>query len=173
MLINEARALEIYLESATFENGYKPLSYSRIAEQLLEENYKAHKSSVGRWAIKFQWEKLLEAKVKTSIIADEEQSTSQKALVATVEKTLVTVERNATLIADTYDVMENFVEKVKEDLAKGRFKIEEIKLAKDIAVLVTGREDKILDRLANAGDDRISSDALKKEHEAIDVDIEE
>ncbi|NOQ32436.1 MAG: hypothetical protein GQ570_15110 [Helicobacteraceae bacterium] len=173
MLNNEERALIIYLESATFENNFTPLSYARIAEKLDDEEYTGSKSAIGRWAKKYEWEAKLHLKRQEAVIAiGGNDSIQAKALVALDKKSEVDVKRNSELIGDTYEVLEAFIERVKADIARGVFKRDDIKLAKDIAVLVTGREDKMLDRLAGAGADRISSEELKKEFDVIEVEFE-
>ncbi len=173
MLANELRALEIYLESATFENDFRPISYSKIADRLKEEEFSGTKSSVGRWAIKHKWEELLHRKRQEAVIASGSDDLQNKALKIIDEKTEVTVKRNGELISDTYDVMEAFLQRVKDDVSRGVIRRDDIKLAKDIAVLVTGREDKMLDRLAGVGADTISSEDALKELGSIDVEIED
>lgn len=69
--------------------------------------------------------------------------------------------------------MEAFLVRVKEDIARGVFRRDDIKLAKDIAVLVTGREDKMLDRLAGMGGEKLTSEEVKKEFDMIEVELEE
>lgn len=173
MLANEARALEIFLESATFENDFRPMSYSHIAKQLEAEEFAGTKSSIGRWAQKYKWDEALEIKRKEAIIASGGDNVQNKALMILDQKTEVTVKRNSELISDTYEVMEAFLVRVKEDIARGVFRRDDIKLAKDIAVLVTGREDKMLDRLAGMGGEKLTSEEVKKEFDMIEVELEE
>ncbi len=174
MLDNEYRALEIYLESATFENDFRPLSYSRISEKLKVEEYSGSKSAVGRWSKKFKWDDRLTLKRQEAVLAlSGEESTKSKALAALDRVTEVTVQRNSNLIGDTYDVMEAFITRVKENIAHGIYNRDDIKMAKDIAVLVTGREDKMLDRLADSGGDKISSKDVLAQFETIEVEIED
>ena len=172
MLANEARALEIFLESATFENDFRPKSYAQISAQLKDEEFTGTKSSIGRWAQKYKWDDALEIKRKEAVIASGGDNVTSRALAIIDQKTEVTVKRNSELISDTYEVMEAFVARVKEDIARGVFKRDDIKMAKDIAVLVTGREDKMLDRLAGMDGEKIDSDAALKELMAIDVEID-
>jgi len=173
MLPNEKRGFDLYIESATFENGFIPLSFAKIAEKLKEEQYSGSKASVHRWSKKYKWEEQLHLKrQKAILVAGGDKDIQEKAISVLDEKTKVDVERNAILIGGSYDVMEGFIEKVKAEMARGIYKLDNIKLAKDIAVLVTGREDKMLDRLADMGADRLSSQDLKAEFEAIEVDFE-
>lgn len=173
MLANEFRALEIFLDSATFENDFRPMSYALISEKLKEEELSGTKSSVGRWALKYKWDDALNMKRQEAVMALGSKSTKPAALMVLDQQTEVTVKRNSALISDTYDVMEAFIFRVKEDIARGVFRREDIKMAKDIAVLVTGREDKMLDRLAGMGGDRLTSEEMKAERDAIDVEFED
>jgi len=87
---------------------------------------------------------------------------------------LVDLERNNRLTADCYELMELFTKQVAQTYDQhGIIKRDDIKIVKDIAVFTGGREDKFLDRLANSGDDVMSSDELKAEFDAIDVEIED
>ena len=45
---NQIRALQIYLDSATYDNDYKPFSCVKISEQLEEEGFEGSKSAVNR-----------------------------------------------------------------------------------------------------------------------------
>ncbi|PHQ88774.1 MAG: hypothetical protein COB42_08195 [Sulfurimonas sp.] len=173
MLANELRALEIFLESASFENDFKPLSYFLIAEQLKKEKIQGTKSSVGRWAIKYKWENALKIKKQEAVIALGPQQTKEVALKVLDEHTKVTVQRNSVLISDTYDVMEKFISAVKVDIANNTYNRDDIKLAKDIAVLTTGREDKMLDRLASMGGETLSSEEMKEDFNLVEVEFED
>lgn len=170
---NQIRALEIYLESATFENSYKPLSLEKIAEQLKSENYEASSSSVGRWKKLFHFEKHLELKINTVMLEDQSTDIKNKAISKSTQETIDRFKVNGELIDDLYVVSQCFVDKVKEDIALNRFNREDIKLAKDLLVITTGREDKMLDRLAGQDGEKLSSEDIKAELEAIDVEIEE
>ena len=55
----------------------------------------------------------------------------------------------------------------------GVIKRDDIKIIKDIATFTGGREDKLLDRIANAGADKITSAEMLEQHKTIEMDIEE
>lgn len=171
---NQIRALEIYLDNATYENDYKPASCLKIAEQLKNENLEGSKSSVNRWINEFDFEAHLELKIQASFTQDKSIARTTDNMRKAVEKDLVSVERNGKLIAATYEILEKYTEHVLENIEKtNRFVRDDIKLVKEIAVLTTGREDKMLDRLANIGNDKITSEQLLKEFNDVIIEIEE
>ncbi len=171
---NQKRALEIYLESATFENDYKPISCVRIEEKLKEEGFSGGKSSINRWIKDFDFKSHLEFKIQASFSKDKSIAKTTETLRKSVEKDLVTVERNGKLISDTYEILEEFASHVLNEIKhKNRFTREDIKLIKEIAVLTTGREDKMLDRLALIGNEKISSKDLIEEFNSVIIEVEE
>jgi transposase len=171
---NQKKALEIYLDSAVFENDYKPASCEKIEEKLKEQGFTGTKSTINRWINKFNFKSHLEFKVQTSFTKDKSLAKTTEALRLSVQKDLVTVERNAQLIADSYSILEAFSAHVlKEIKVNKRFVRDDIKLAKDIAVLVTGREDKMLDRLALIGSEKISSKELLEEFANVIIEVED
>lgn len=175
-ILDEAqkRALEIYISSATIENDYKPLSLAKIAEQLTNEGFKTSSSALQRWSIKYQFKEHLNTQLQLTIIDDESKTTQERALAKTVEKRLVDINRNNELTADCYELMELFSQQVANNFdTNGTIKRDDIKIIKDIAVFTGGREDKLLDRIANQGDEKITSEELKQQFEDIDVEIED
>lgn len=171
---NQKRALEIYLESATFENDYKTISCMKIEEKLKDEGFSGGKSSINRWIKDFDFKSHLELKIQTSFTKDKSIAKTTEALRKSVEKDLVTVERNSKLIANTYSILEEFASHVLHEIKeKKRFTREDIKLVKEIAVLTTGREDKMLDRLALIGSEKISSQELLEEFQNVVIELED
>lgn len=171
---NQKRALEIYLESAIFENDYKPISCVKIEEKLKEEGFSGGKSSINRWIKDFDFKSHLELKIQSSFTKDKSILKTTETLRKSVEKDLVTVERNGKLISDTYEILEEFTSHVLHEIKhKKRFTREDIKLVKEIAVLTTGREDKMLDRLALIGNEKISSKDLIEEFNNVIIEVEE
>ena len=169
---NQIRALDIFLDSAVFENGYKPLSLAKIAEQLKNEGFDASSSSVGRWRILYHFDKRLELKISTIALKDEESDIKAKAITNSTKETIDRFKVNGELIDDIYTLVQCFINKVKEDVANNRFNREDIKILKDLLLLTTGREDKMLDRLANAPAETVSSEDILAQINSIDVDIE-
>ena len=170
---NQIRALEIYLDSATFDNGYKPMSLEKIAQQLKAEGLNASSSSVGRWKKLFYFDRRLELKINTVMLHDERADKKSKAISKATEETIDRFKVNGEIIDDMYIIAKLFGEKVKEDIANNKFNREDIKLAKDLLLLTTGREDKMMDRLANSGEEKLTSEQMRESFEMIDVEIEE
>lgn len=170
----QLRALEIYTSSADIHNGYTPLSLEKIAQQLRDEGFQASSSAIGRWKTKYQFDSHLQAQIQLIIIDDEEKLIERKALSTSVEKKLVDIKRNNELTADCYELMELFTEQVVTHYDEKQYIMrDDIKIIKDIAVFTGGREDKLLDRLADSGGDKISSEQMKEQFEMIDVEIED
>ncbi|MCK9546683.1 MAG: hypothetical protein M0Q25_08275 [Sulfurospirillaceae bacterium] len=171
---NQVRALEIYLDSATYENDYKPASCLKIAKQLKDEQLQGSKSSVNRWINEFDFKAHLELKIQASFSKDTSIARTTDNMRKAVEKDLVTVERNGKLIATAYNILEKYTEHILSHIEKtNRFTRDDIKLVKEIAVLTTGREDKMLDRLASIGNDKITSEQLLKEYNDIVIEVED
>jgi len=171
---NQIRALEIYLNSATYENDYKPVSCLKIARQLKNENLEGSKSSVNRWMNEFDFTSHLELKIQASFTKDKSIARTTNSMRKAVEKDLVTVERNGKLIAKSYDILEKYTEHILENIEKtNKFIRDDIKLVKEIAILTTGREDKMLDRLASIGNDKITSEQLLKEFNDVIIEVED
>ncbi len=174
MTLNQQKALDVYLDSATFENGYKPYTYQQLSDKLKEFDIKVGKSTLQRWASKFNFEKHLENKVQAILVDEADKTPEQKALTRIIKKDLVTVEKNAELISKGYAILEKFLDDTISAFEDGKkVSKDDIKLAKDITLLTTGREDKMLDRLANTGGDTLSSEELKEEFEMIELEIED
>lgn len=171
---NQVRSLEIYLDSATYENDYKPYSCQKIAEILKDEKLEGSKSSVNRWMNEFDFESHLQLKIQASFTQDKSIARTTDNMRKAVEKDLVSVERNGKLIAATYTILEKYTDHILDNIEKtNRFIREDIKLVKEIAVLTTGREDKMLDRLATIGNDKITSEQLLKEFNEIIIEVED
>ncbi len=170
---NQIRALEIYLETATFDNGYKPSSLEKIANLIKSENLEASSSSIGRWKKLFSFEKHLDLKMQTEYLAKNGDDVKNKAISTATQETVDRFKTNGNLIDDLYIVASCFVDKVKEDIGNNNYIRDDIKLAKDLLILTTGREDKMLDRLANTPTETVSSDDILKQIAEIEVDIED
>jgi hypothetical protein len=167
-------AFNIFCDGATAENDYKPTPFVKIAEKLKEEGLSGSSSAIQRWSKKFMWQEQLDQQLQLIVLEDDDKSTEQKALSRVVEKRLVDINRNNALTADCYEIMELFVKQTADNYDKnGVIKRDDVKIVKDIAVLTGGREDKLLDRIAQSGGEKLSSEDLKKEFELIDMDIEE
>lgn len=170
----QKRALTIYCESATLFNDYKPMTYEQVAKELEKENLKTSASSIHRWSKKYNFEEYLQFQIQALMIADEDKSHEQKAITLSVKRNLVDITRNNELTADCYELMELFTKQVAENYdTHGSIKRDDIKIIKDIAVFTGGREDKLLDRLAGQGSEKLSSEEIQKEFNEIEVEIED
>lgn len=170
----QIRALDIYLESATLVRDWKPYSFEEIAKILESEELKGSSSSIQRWSKKYKFELLLQNQIKRALASMNDEKVDEKALDNQVRKQLVDIKRNNELTADAYELMELFMAQTMNDYdTTQRISSENIKIVKDIAVFTGGREDKLLDRMANIGEDKLTSEEIKKEHEAVDIEIEE
>ncbi len=167
------RALTIFCESATIDKEYKPDTFEQISKQLEKEDLKASSSSIQRWSKKYNFSKYLEFHIQAIIMNDTNNSNQKKALSAAVKKSMVDINRNNELTADCYELMELFTKQVADNYDKHQIiKRDDIKIVKDIAIFTGGREDKLLDRIAEAGGDKISSEKMLEQHKLIEMDIE-
>jgi hypothetical protein len=116
------------------------------------------------------------------MISDKDKTMGKKALTHAVGRTMDMFETNRKLQEDGYEVLQSFVGKVKEDIAKGKMIREDIKLVVAIQSLTTGRDDKMFDRLAAAGGEKVNSEDVMKEFanielifddETIDIELED
>ncbi len=170
----QKRALEIYKNSATLYNDYKPCSIEAIAKQLKDEGYEASSSSVQRWKKKFDFDSYLNLEIQSVMVRDNSVVISQQASKEAAKKTVVDLEKNASLMGECHDLLECFVKQTKEVYKRTKvIKRDDAKLALAIYAQCGNREDKFLDRVANSGGDKISSEQILEEIIAIDVDIED
>jgi hypothetical protein len=168
----QARALKLYCSSATLQNDYYPMTFEEIAKKLSEEGLQGSSSSVQRWSVKFDFKSHLEAQIQLAII--DGGDAKSLALKKIDSKKAVDIVRNNELTSDGYEVLETYVSNVLDRMDKSQaIGLKEIQLVKDIVILTSGREDKLLDRLAGMGGEKLSSEDLKREFASIDMDIEE
>lgn len=168
----QARALKLYCSSATLQNDYYPMTFEEIAKKLSEEGLQGSSSSVQRWSVKFDFKSHLEAQIQLAII--DGGDAKSLALKKIDSKKAVDIVRNNELTSDGYEVLETYVSNVLDRMDKSQpIGLKEIQLVKDIVILTSGREDKLLDRLAGMSGEKLSSEDLKREFECIDMDIEE
>lgn len=173
MTPSQIKALKIYCDHATLENGYTPATFDYIAKRLIEEGLTGSSSSVQRWSVKFDFKAHLEAQIQLAVINDKDKK-AQNLSIRTIEsKKAVDIVRNNELTSDGYEVLETYVADILDRMDnKKPVGLKEIQLVKDIVVLTSGREDKLLDRLAGMGGDKISSQELLEEFEKVDIDVE-
>jgi hypothetical protein len=170
----QKRALAIFCESATILKDYKPDTFEQISKQLEKEDLKASSSSIQRWSKKYNFDEYLNFHIQSIMINDKENNNQQKAITVAVKKSIVDITRNNELTADCYELMELFAKQTADNFDNtGVIKRDDIKIIKDIATFTGGREDKLLDRIANAGADKITSAEMLEQHKTIEMDIEE
>jgi hypothetical protein len=170
----QKRALEIYCESANIYTDYKPMTFTELSEKLEKENMPVGKSTLQRWSKKFDFKSYLDLHLQQITIADASDKQQRKALSVAVEKKLVDVKRNNELTAGFCEIMEEFIQQVLEDNEKGkRISNDVMKIAITGYGITGGREDKMLDRIANAGADKITSAEMLEQHKAIEIEIED
>lgn len=182
MNTQQIKALELYLSSANFEGDYKPITFSELSKSLAKEKIEVSKSTLNRWCEKFEWKKRLELKVQEIMISDKDKNMGKKALTHAVGRTMDLFEVNRKLQEDGYSVLQSFVDKVKEDISHGKMVREDIKLVATIQSLTTGRDDKMFDRLAAAGGEKVNSEDVMRElgnielimdDDTIDIELED
>ena len=170
----QKRALELYCESANIYTDYKPMTFTELSEKLEKENMPVGKSTLQRWSKKFDFKSYLDLHLQQITIADASDKQQRKALSVAVEKKLVDVKRHNELTAGFCEIMEEFIQQVLEDKGKGRrISNDVMKIAITGYGITGGREDKMLDRIANAGTEKLSSAELLEQHNMIELEIEE
>lgn len=160
---DQKKAMDVWLASASLDNNFETITDRALSEVLEKEHsIVASKSTIERWRNKFGWQSFLDLKVASSITTDEKtmDSISKAVGIEVVKTTVVDVKRNASLNSVAYAVMEHELKRIYEKAISGKsLSIDEIKYAKDVATLTSGREDRLVDRLAlMGGGDKVSRD---------------
>lgn len=170
-------AFDIWLDSASYENDYKPISEAELARQLNDMGLEASSSSINRWKAKFNWGAALESKITLALNTNKDLANlaQKSSLESAVKNTKVDIERNSVLIAASYELMEAEAKRLLEvQKEQGGLKNKnDIELFKFIATTATTRHDKMLDRQAMMGAERISSAEVLARLSEINVEIEE
>lgn len=172
----QARALEIYLDTACLENDFTPATFKEIENILSLDDLKGSKSTIQRWSKDFDFESQLRAKMNQIIISSSGQELQTQAQTEVLKKDVVDVTRNEALTSDCYNILESFVDQVKKDFTKNeRISQDNVKIVKDIAVLTTNRTDKMLDRIAEFGNDenKLKSDDILEDLKAEVIEWED
>lgn len=172
---NQRRALDIYLESATPDNNFKPKSCVKISEDLYTEGFEnCSKSQVNRWIGLFNFKKRLDEKIELAYISTDSKEISTKVRHKSTQDIAERLKTNGELTDDLYFLVRCFIEDAQKDIAANkRIDKDRMKIIKDLLVLTTTREDKLLDRFANQGGDKLSSEDLKAEFAQIELHIED
>lgn len=173
----QRKAMDVWLASASLDNNFETIPDRALSDVLREEyNIEVSKSSIERWRNKFSWQSFLDLKVASAVVTDEEKMDDIKNSVGieAAKTTLVDVRRNGELNALAYSILFGELEEIKDKQLKGkRITLDEAKLAKDVATMTSGREDKLMDRAAFMGTAKLlSADDIKEalKHTIIEFD---
>lgn len=175
----QKRAEVLYLDSITYENDFKPLSYSKLDEILKKEGFQSSSSAVGRWAKKFDWEEKAKQIVTAATTKDEKvkKMIEKSSLKENTEKILTDFEANESLKDDAYMILGKQMEHYKEKMKKNKhLSLEDTKIVIKVLDVTTLREDKLLDRQAMLAATKLakSTDVLAAlEGEVIDIEVDD
>lgn len=163
----QKKAMDVWLASASLDNNFETITDRALSDVLHDEHgIEVSKSTIERWRNKFGWSSFLDLKVASAVVTDEEKMDDIKKSVGieAAKTTLVDVKRNGELNALAYSILFGELEEIKEKQISGkRITMDEAKLAKDVATLTSGREDKLMDRAAFMGTAKLLSAADIKE----------
>ena len=172
----QQKAFEIYLESATFESDYKPISEEQLASKLEALGLKGSSSSINRWKKDFNWMQALQNKVTLAMSEDKQTKNllQRSSLQMVVKNTKVDIERNNVLLAASYEIMESEAKRiVAKQRETGTLSAEDFERAKFISTLSASRSDKMLDRLAIMPPEAVSAEQLLSRLNEITIEIED
>lgn len=175
----QQKAFNIYIESATMDNGYIPMSFDKIAKEMIAQGEECSRSSVGRWSKKFKWKALLEQKISASIVEDKEVKDLIEAssINSATKKVIDDFKANERLKSGAYQILEVQLEKYFKKLKSGTYlSHDDEKFMLKILEITSNREDKLLDRQALLSATKLtnSEDVLKAlNDETIEVEIDE
>lgn len=172
----QQKAFEIYLESATFESDYKPISEEQLASKLEALGLKGSSSSINRWKKDFNWTQALQNKVTLAMSEDKQTRNllQRSSLQMVVKNTKVDIERNNVLLAASYEIMEGEARRiVARQRETGVVSAEDFERAKFISSLSAGRSDKMLDRMAIMPPEAVSAEQLLSRLNGVKVEFED
>ncbi|ALV24953.1 hypothetical protein CIG2463D_1385 [Campylobacter iguaniorum] len=177
-IMNEMQkiAFDSWIESASFENDFKPISEKKLCELMNQKGYEVGATSIHRWRVKFNWDEMLKTVIATSLSEDTEVKSliSKSALQTSVKNTKVDVARNEHLMAACYEIMElEAMDILAKKRETGKISPDEFDRANKISRLVVDRQDKMLDRLANMPKEIISSAEVLDNLSKVALEIED
>lgn len=159
----QQRAREVFLNSATIENDFTPMSEKKLSEFLEADGIMTSASSIGRWKTKFKWKEQLQQQIALAFVEDEKikETVRASALSEVVHKTTVDIQRNEVLMSSAYQALEHVMQKINEKIANNQgLRQDDIDNALKVFALAGGRADKMLDRLSNQPPEAISSEEV-------------
>lgn len=171
----QQKAFEIYLDSATFETDYKPISEEQLAAKLDALGLKGSSSSINRWKKDFNWAQALQNKVTLAMSEDKQtRNLLQKSSLETVVKnTKVDLDRNNVLIAASYQILEKEARRIIEKQnEQGYVSKDDMEIVKFFSTLSTARHDKMLDRLALMPPEAVSAQQILSRLNDITIEVE-
>ncbi len=176
---DQQKAEELYLDSISYENDYKPVSFPRLKEMLENKGVKTSTSALGRWSKKFDWEEKVKKIVTAATLGDGEASDliEKSSLDKSTKKILKDFEANEDLKNDAYHLlgiqMKHYMKKVEKNTP---LSLDNTKVVIKILEVTSTREDKLLDRQAMLMATKLanSTDVLASlQGEVIEVEIDE
>lgn len=169
-------AFEIFLDSACYENDFKPISEDALAKKLNDIGHKASSSSINRWKAKFKWSEALKHKVTLAMSEDKGLNAliTKSSLESAVKNTKVDIERNSILIAASYEALEIEAFEILERKKQGqKLSKEQAEMLKFISTLSTSRHDKMLDRQALMPPIAVSANEIMDRFNQISIEVED
>jgi len=152
-------ALNFWLEGVDFENEFKPNSDKKVSDYMKTIGHSISKSGVYKWRVKFEWHKELEFRIKQLTSEDKRirASIGDVAKDETIQKTLSDLERNKALLGSSMAILELECKLIMQRYqTTKKLTNADVKVAIQITMLTSGREDRLLDR-------KVMSDALGRD----------
>ena len=172
----QQKAFEIYLDSATFETDYKPISEEQLAAKLDALGLKGSSSSINRWKKDFNWAQALQNKVTLAMSEDKQTRNliQKSSLESAVKNTKVDLDRNNVLIAASYQILEKEARRIIEKQnEQGYVSKDDMEIVKFFSTLSTARHDKMLDRLALMPPEAVSAQQILSRLNEITIEVED
>lgn len=172
----QQKAFEIYLDSATFETDYKPISEEQLAAKLDALGLKGSSSSINRWKKDFNWAQALQNKVTLAMSEDKQTRNliQKSSLESAVKNTKVDLDRNNVLIAASYQILEKEARRIIEKQnEQGYVSKDDMEIVKFFSTLSTARHDKMLDRLALMPPEAVSAQQILSRLNKITIEVED
>nr|DAR97774.1 MAG TPA: hypothetical protein [Caudoviricetes sp.] len=172
----QQKAFEIYLDSATFETDYKPISEEQLASKLDALGLKGSSSSINRWKKDFNWTQALQNKVTLAMSEDKQTRNliQKSSLESAVKNTKVDLDRNNVLIAASYQILEKEARRIIEKQnEQGYVSKDDMEIVKFFSTLSTARHDKMLDRLALMPPEAVSAQQILSRLNKITIEVED
>lgn len=172
----QARAYELFLGAAKAENNFTPMTERKISEQLKSEGMDISCSCINRWKARFKWNEGLQTAINAALGSDAalKNAVQKSAANSLVKATRVTTAALGELLGLTYDILKEEAVQMRQKQLEGiPLSYNDKNLARDIARLAGEREDRMLDRLANAPTAVVTAAEVLAELKEVTIDIAE